>query len=164
REHGASRAAPLFEEVLPRAISPPRAPEESLAERVASLPPKERRRALLEEVRRLAAATLEIEPASSLDERTPLQELGLDSLMAMDLAKALSERARLTLAPTLVFNHPSVEALASVLARELLSDGRAEPVLRAAQALEADDAFETLSQNELEQALDRALERVERKE
>lgn len=57
----------------------------------------------------------------SIDPRQPLSELGLDSLMAVDLRNRLGAGLGMgrSLPATLVFDHPTIEALARYLARSL---------------------------------------------
>ncbi|AKT38862.1 hybrid non-ribosomal peptide synthetase/type I polyketide synthase [Chondromyces crocatus] len=54
-----------------------------------------------------------------IDPRMPLHELGLDSLMAVDLREAIGKSVGLRFPATLLFNHPSIEALVAFLRREL---------------------------------------------
>ncbi len=51
----------------------------------------------------------------------PLRELGLDSLMAVELRNALGRRAGATLPPTLAFDHPTPAAIARFLLSEVPS-------------------------------------------
>src|SRR4029079_1569202 len=58
--------------------------------------------------------------------RQPLQELGLDSLMAVELRNALSEVLGQTLPATLMFDYPTVEVLSGYLSRHVGADVTAE--------------------------------------
>ena len=55
----------------------------------------------------------------ALERGRPLTELGLDSLMAVELRNALGAAIGRTLPTSLVFDHPTVEALCVFLAAEL---------------------------------------------
>jgi polyketide synthase 12/myxalamid-type polyketide synthase MxaB len=55
----------------------------------------------------------------ALERERPLTELGLDSLMAVELRNALSAAIGRTLPASLVFDHPTAEALCVFLAGEL---------------------------------------------
>jgi acyl transferase domain-containing protein/acyl carrier protein len=55
----------------------------------------------------------------ALERERPLNELGLDSLMAVELRNALSAAIGRTLPASLVFDHPTAEALSVFLAGEL---------------------------------------------
>jgi thioester reductase-like protein len=51
----------------------------------------------------------------------PLKDLGLDSLMAVELGNALSRRSGATIPATLAFNHPTPAAIANYLLSEVLA-------------------------------------------
>ncbi len=62
------------------------------------------------------AATLRVDPAA-IDDRAPLADLGLSSTDAVTLSGELEELLGRDLSPTLVYEHPSIAALADHLAR-----------------------------------------------
>jgi acyl carrier protein len=53
--------------------------------------------------------------SEELDARRPLKELGFDSLMAVELRNVLAARFAMTLPASLVFDCPTIEALAGYL-------------------------------------------------
>jgi NADPH:quinone reductase-like Zn-dependent oxidoreductase/NAD(P)-dependent dehydrogenase (short-subunit alcohol dehydrogenase family)/SAM-dependent methyltransferase len=78
---------------------------------------------LLESIRALATRVLGLEPPAVLDANRPLQELGLDSLMAVELRNRMKAELDLERAPaaTIVFDYPTVSALAEYVGRELFA-------------------------------------------
>jgi acyl transferase domain-containing protein/NAD(P)-dependent dehydrogenase (short-subunit alcohol dehydrogenase family)/acyl carrier protein/SAM-dependent methyltransferase len=70
---------------------------------------------LIEMIRREAAAVLSLDEPSSLDPKRNLFDLGLDSLMAVELRNRLQRQLERPLPSTLLFNHPTPAALALFL-------------------------------------------------
>ncbi|WP_437592934.1 SDR family NAD(P)-dependent oxidoreductase [Sorangium sp. So ce1000] len=104
----------------PLAASAPSA--SSLKQRLASLSPGDRERALLDLVRSEIATVLGIRSPSNLDINRPLRELGLDSLMAVELRSRLGAATGLRLQTTLLFDHPTPSALANLVRDKLLPE------------------------------------------
>ena len=77
----------------------------------------ETREILLDFVRTEIAAVLGLDSTASLDSRRRLIDLGLDSLMAVELRTRIARMLCLEtpLPATLVFGHPTIEALAAYL-------------------------------------------------
>jgi acyl transferase domain-containing protein/acyl carrier protein len=94
-----------------RRTAPSPAARRSLAQELESVAPG-RRRALLEaRLRAEAVKVLGLAPEAQLDPRRPLREIGLDSLMAVELRNAVAEALGRTLPSTLLFKYPTLEAL-----------------------------------------------------
>ncbi|CAN5134442.1 hypothetical protein BH11PSE11_BH11PSE11_04980 [soil metagenome] len=93
---------------------------------LAAVSSGEQRALLADAVRRQAATILSL-PEATLKTQRPLNEYGLDSLMAVELRNALSTLADSRLPSSLLFDYPNIEALANFLAErmDLLSHAHA---------------------------------------
>ncbi|MBL8972725.1 MAG: SDR family NAD(P)-dependent oxidoreductase, partial [Myxococcales bacterium] len=118
----------------PRAARASRVAGPRWSERLAGLSAERRieavRAAVLEEVARVLGASERV----GLDR--PLQELGLDSLMAVELRGALGLRFGAALPATLAFDHPTVEALTRWLSTAVLGEAQAPTVVTPTVAAE----------------------------
>jgi NADPH:quinone reductase-like Zn-dependent oxidoreductase/SAM-dependent methyltransferase len=121
--------------------------EPSLRQRLAETPTTRQRPLLVSHVAGRVARVLGLAGNGALDTRRPLNELGLDSLMAVELRNVLKVDLALDagLPATLVFDHPSVEAIADFLARGVL-ELAPDPAPAAAAVPEPDDALDRIEQ------------------
>jgi acyl transferase domain-containing protein/acyl carrier protein len=85
-----------------------------LARQVAAALPGDRRGVLLGALQSHAGIVLAVE-GTTPDPRTGLTELGMDSLMAVELRNRLQHALGMTLAPTLAFDCPTLDAMADYL-------------------------------------------------
>jgi polyketide synthase 12 len=85
------------------------------AEELSTLSEAERAAAVLHAVRTEVARALALAGPEAVNVDRPLKELGLDSLMAIELRNALNKRAGLRLPATLAFDYPTPESIAKLL-------------------------------------------------
>src|SRR5262249_6219592 len=81
----------------------------------------ERTNAVLEVVRAEVARVLSLGGPKAVPIERPLQELGLDSLMAVELRNALGKWVEVTLPATLAFDYPTPRAIAKYLLEKVLA-------------------------------------------
>jgi acyl carrier protein len=94
--------------------------QSELRRRLEETAPHNRKRVLLTAMYDQAKDALGLLPAFQLDMHQPLNELGLDSLMAIELRNKLSSAVGHTLPATVLFDYPTVAGLTDYLAYEVL--------------------------------------------
>ncbi|MFC8845293.1 MULTISPECIES: type I polyketide synthase [unclassified Micromonospora] len=85
------------------------------------LPAEELQAHVVGEVSRHVCAELRM-PTDQLDVRRPLAEMGVDSVMTLVMRRQLEKSFRLTLPATLLWNHPTVAAIADYIAGQLTGE------------------------------------------
>ncbi|WP_410639673.1 type I polyketide synthase [Amycolatopsis sp. lyj-346] len=94
----------------------------SLAESLRAVPDAEQNRILLKLVRGHASTVLGHSGAEGIGPRQAFQEVGFDSLAAVNLRNSLHAATGLRLPATLIFDYPTPEALVGYLRVELLRE------------------------------------------
>jgi acyl transferase domain-containing protein len=92
----------------------------SLSDQLLAAPAARRRTLMLAFVRERALRALGLAPTRAVDPAMPLGELGLDSLLAVELRNTLASGIGRSLPATLLFDHPTIDALTDHLMSELL--------------------------------------------
>ncbi|HEV2132161.1 MAG TPA: beta-ketoacyl reductase, partial [Longimicrobiaceae bacterium] len=124
-----------------------------LLARLAAAAPGDQRELLMAHVHEQVVRVIGLGAGEKVDPRQPLSDLGIDSLMALELRNRLgpSVGAQHTLPATLVFDHPTITALTQYLAREVLAlDWAAAAATPAAQPADLLNGIESLSDEEVE--------------
>jgi acyl transferase domain-containing protein len=151
--------------------SPPRhpapAPElvataSGLRAELESMPASRRRARLATHVKSRALRVLGLDGAIAVDPAQPLNELGLDSLLAVELRNVLGADLALErpLPATLVFDYPTIDAIVDYLGRDVLSFEQERSERDGLPAAAAE--LEQLSEDEAEAVLLDELEALER--
>ncbi|HEY7509712.1 MAG TPA: beta-ketoacyl reductase, partial [Vicinamibacteria bacterium] len=130
-----------------RRAAPAGAPRADLAARLLAARADDRWDVLAEHVRGEVARVLRWPDARTIELQRGLFDLGLDSLMSVELKTRLEASLDRALPSTLTFNYPSVAALTDYLAREVLALAVEAPA--AAQAAVAARDEDDLSEDEL---------------
>jgi myxalamid-type polyketide synthase MxaE and MxaD len=119
---------------------------EDVRARIARAPAGVGRRRLLEGLVRDQVAGVMRLSAQKLDLNVPIGRLGLDSLMGLEIRNRLERQLSTSLPPTLVWNHPTVSALATFLLEKLglAEEPAADAPPRSEPKLLADEDLQTL--------------------
>jgi acyl transferase domain-containing protein/SAM-dependent methyltransferase len=148
-----------------RDAAPPKAARQAMEnemDRLRRAPASEQREALVELVRRNIAELLGMDSTDRVPRKRRLIDLGLDSLMAVELRNRLVNALELErpLPATLVFDHPTIEAMAEYLWNDVLrlseetgsTEAPDEPMAGRAGEIEslADDEVEALLRAKLQ--------------
>jgi NAD(P)-dependent dehydrogenase (short-subunit alcohol dehydrogenase family)/acyl carrier protein len=157
----------LAREARLQAQSESPAPERvRLLRRLEESSPAERLEILAEFVRGQVAEVLGYSSSSNLDANQGFFEIGMDSLMAVDLQRRLQNGLGVTLSSTVGFDHPTIEALAKYLAENAIAfqstvaQPAAAPAVVTKQAAE-EARLEAMSEDELVALFSKELARTD---
>ncbi len=117
-----------------------------ILERIRTAAPLDCRMILSAHVKMCARRVLGLDDAAAIQDDVPLQDVGLDSLMALEMRNELAQSLAIPLAAGLLFDYPSVDQLT----QHLLG------------LLDVGDAADGLSEEEAERLLIEELDRAER--
>jgi NAD(P)-dependent dehydrogenase (short-subunit alcohol dehydrogenase family) len=133
----------------------------SILERLGEANAARRHELLLGFVGEQVARVIGAASGEAIDPRQPLNELGLDSLMAVELRNRLGSGLGLarSLPATLVFDHPTLEALAVHLASAVLPAQPQAALAAPAAAADAVGAIDDLSDEEIEKLFAKKMRR-----
>jgi NADPH:quinone reductase-like Zn-dependent oxidoreductase/acyl carrier protein len=145
RRYASGQEPRLFAEIAAslsqvRRAAPPAARRRSLVEELASIPTGRQRAFVDARLRDEAMKVLGLAPDTPLDPSQPLRELGLDSLMAVELRNAIADALGRPLSSTLLFKYPTLEALSEFAAAQLVASPAASDTPAAASAGASDAA------------------------
>ena len=126
--------------------------------------PGKRKQLLIEYLRERAMRVLALESTQPIDLKQPLSDLGLDSLMAVELRSVLSTDLGHSLPSTLVFDYPTLAALADYLSEKVLAWEKPAAIAEPANKGDEDlhdilDRIEALSDEDVERMYSQEEER-----
>lgn len=125
------RPRQLFARLTQVAAAVPTSATEVFIGRLQATPEVNRERLLLATIAEALSSVLDVS-AASMDSRRPFKELGMDSLMSLQLRRKLSELTGLQLKATVLYNYPTPRELALHLREQLLPKQAADLQLLAA--------------------------------
>ncbi len=153
-----------FQQKKPPQLAPSTLQTTDLLQELQSASPEQRQALMIAYVRRQIAQTLGLNSPDQIQPRQPLFDLGLDSLLAVELRNKLQKSIGQTLRSTLLFNYPTLEALTTHLLEELqlpeLPSEEEYPSIIANESDE-DSYLDRLSDNELADLLVKKLRETE---
>jgi acyl transferase domain-containing protein len=128
----------------------------SILQALEDAPPNKQQELLLNHVSEQVVKVVGLDSVQEVDPQLPLSDMGLDSLMAVELRNLLSTSLALTrnLPATLVFDYPTVMALTHYLTHDVLLLGDGQAAAEGETAVEATDDLlaniENLSDDDVE--------------
>jgi len=135
------RVPPYFSSLVQAAVAPIKqklkalSPQSDLLRQLQEASAAKRQKLLRHYVETQALKVLSMEASQAIHEKQPLTDLGLDSLMAVELRNLLGTGLSLprALPATLVFDYPTTAALSEYLLKELFGEEKTAPATDAAQ-------------------------------
>ncbi|HVV71713.1 MAG TPA: beta-ketoacyl reductase, partial [Verrucomicrobiae bacterium] len=169
------RPRPLFAEMRsgrkPEAVrtrsEPPASEQTEIARRLSEAPPARKREILIAHLRAEAGAVLGFDSSREIELDQGLFDMGMDSLMSVDLKGRLEKSLGVQLPSTLLFNYPSIGALAEHLLRDFVPSESSPKPAPSTPVVQPSNAPPTspqapsteLSEEELSQLILKKLER-----
>jgi len=133
--------------------SEPQQPE--LLQRLEETPPSGRLALLLAHIQSEVATVLGLDPFQPPEPQQGFFQMGMDSLMAVQLKNRLEASLGHSLPSTLTFNYPTIETLAGYLTREAIA---LEPPEKSDAVFQKDDAELGMAGTKLEQLSEEEME------
>ena len=129
---------------------------DTLVSELLELAPDRRHEWLRGRLTEQLTAVLALDPRDGIDPRRPLAELGLTSLTAVELSNMVTRSTAVHLPVTALFDHPTLEALATFILNELFADSENDSAstVIATPGRVSLAAIEQLSDEEAEALLD----------
>jgi myxalamid-type polyketide synthase MxaB len=125
---------------------------------------EDRNKIIAEHIRHQIAVVLKLDPNMELQSDQGLSELGMDSLMAVELKNRLMDSLNCSLPSTIIFDYPTIEALTEHLKTEVLGieaagDDNLQPVKDMVEKNADIKIIEKIADENLEKELNRELEK-----
>ncbi|MEM7530533.1 MAG: SDR family NAD(P)-dependent oxidoreductase [Chloroflexota bacterium] len=126
----------------------------SVHEQLQALDIDERDALLMERLRAMTAKVLGASSSTQINATQGLMDMGMDSLMAVELRNSLNRELHVSLPATLVFDYPTLELLHGYLITEMFEDlDEPEPayieVVTVNEPIEAEQQLDTLTEDDL---------------
>jgi acyl carrier protein len=134
-----------------------RKPGSSILEKLDGAPESSRLTLIRNFVQVLAVRVLEFPPGRSIDPQQPLSELGLDSLMALELRNGLAAELSQSLPATLLFNYPAIDDITTYVHARLFGIAERPDSPPSSEQRNALDDIEEMSDEEVDRMLTRRL-------
>lgn len=137
--------------------------ETDLLERLEAALPNKRLPILRDYIREQSALVLGLDRSHAIEPQRPLNELGLDSLMAVELRNKLGNAIGHTLPATLLFEYPTIQTLSDYLAQEMVAlepSGGADSPKPLPEGEGEFTRFDDLSEDEMAALLMEKLEQI----
>lgn len=137
--------------------------EPDLLRRLEAALPNKRLSILRDYIREQSALVLGLDRSDAIELQRPLSELGLDSLMAVELRNKLGNALNQTLPATLLFEYPTIGSLTEYLMQEFLVLESPTDLDKGLPNIEGEpvvDNLDSLSEDEMEALLLKKLEAI----
>jgi len=135
------------------AVAPATSAIASLADVLGAASPRSRTAVAVGHLRELAAKALGIEDAATIDPEQPLADLGMDSILAVELRNTVARSLRADVATTLLFDYPTIAALAGFAVALIAPAATGAGAVVSVEDAELLDFIERLSDEEVDRRL-----------